>query len=88
MRSLIRSFWLVLVVTHGAVQLPAQSTKAELSGFIRDPMGLAVEGADVRLLNMGTDLEQSVLSGPDGQYHFRREDFFPEVDWEFSWERD
>jgi Carboxypeptidase regulatory-like domain len=61
---------IAVLLTHVGVRVDAQSTKVELSGLISDPSGLAVPGAEVRLLNMSTDAEQSVSSGPDGQYHF------------------
>ena len=70
MRKAICSFLMVTALAQAGAPLDAQSTKAELSGFVRDPEGLPVIGADVRLLNMNTDSEQSVSSGPAGQYHF------------------
>lgn len=48
----------------------AQSTKVELSGTVRDPAELPVQGADVRLMNTGTDVERSVSTDADGRYHF------------------
>src|SRR5688572_26032835 len=48
----------------------AQSTKVELSGIVRDPAGLPVEGAGVRLVNTGTEVEQSFSTGADGRYQF------------------
>src|SRR5262249_6940025 len=48
----------------------AQSTKVELSGTVRDPSGLAVAEADVRLTNDGTQSGFSTVTGPDGMYHF------------------
>src|SRR5262245_14232440 len=52
------------------VVLQAQSTKVELSGKVRDPAGLPVEGADVRLVNANTRTEQAYVTGADGEYHF------------------
>jgi len=65
-----RKVLMALVLVSVGVQLNAQSTKAELSGLVLDPASLPIAGADVRLLNMSTDAEQSVSSGPDGRYHF------------------
>ena len=48
----------------------AQSTKVELSGLVLDPAGLPVGGADVRLVNTGTEVEQSFSTGADGRYQF------------------
>src|SRR5688572_5721948 len=50
--------------------LSAQSTKVELSGVVRDPGGLPVPGAEVRLLHNATQTEQSTATGTDGTYHF------------------
>src|SRR5262245_8368752 len=61
---------LIVLVAYCCGTLPAQSTKVELSGTITDPAALPVEGAEVRLLNMNTDVTQSVSSGNDGRYHF------------------
>ncbi|HET9216367.1 MAG TPA: TonB-dependent receptor, partial [Terriglobia bacterium] len=56
-----------------AVVMPevyAQSTKVELSGTVRDPAELPVQGAEVRLVHTGTDVERSVATDADGRYHF------------------
>jgi hypothetical protein len=50
--------------------LHAQPTKVELSGIVRDPAGLPIEGAAIRLMNTSTDAEQSTATGGDGRYHF------------------
>jgi len=50
--------------------LQAQSTKVELSGTVKDPAALAVEGADVKLLNMGTGAERAYVTASNGEYHF------------------
>src|SRR5262249_21671313 len=50
--------------------LQAQSTKAELFGVIRDPNGLAVNGAAVDLINTGADAKLSIESDTNGAYHF------------------
>jgi hypothetical protein len=51
-------------------QVYAQSTKAEISGTVRDSAELPVHGADVRLVNSGTDAERSVATDANGRYHF------------------
>jgi len=48
----------------------AQSTKAELSGIVRDPAKLPVEGAWVELANTGTRVTALAVTAPDGAYHF------------------
>jgi len=60
---------LVMVLVFG-IGLRAQSTKVELSGSVRDPAALSVEGAEVKLLNANTQAEQSFVTGVDGVYHF------------------
>src|SRR5262245_26122785 len=59
----------VMTLVCGTV-LEAQSTKVEFSGVVRDPAGLPVEGAEVKLLNANTQAEQADVSGGDGTYHF------------------
>src|SRR2546428_1460138 len=60
---------LILLLSCDAAPLCGQSTKAELSGAVRDPAGLAVADADVRLINDGTQAELSTSTGRDGLYH-------------------
>lgn len=48
----------------------AQSTKAELLGTVRDPSGLAVRAAELRLTNVLTGLTASSTTGEDGRYLF------------------
>jgi len=50
--------------------IDAQSTKVELSGLVRDPSGLAVAGAGVRLQNIATEAEQTAVTDGEGRYHF------------------
>lgn len=50
--------------------LHGQATKVELSGVVRDPAGLAIESAAVRLVNAGTGFEQSTTTDSSGRYHF------------------
>lgn len=51
-------------------QLPAQSTKAELLGIVRDPAGLAVADARIELQNEATGLSLTQTAGGDGSYQF------------------
>jgi hypothetical protein len=50
--------------------IPLQSTKAELSGLVRDPAGLPVPGAEVRLLNTAMESENITTTGSNGIYRF------------------
>src|SRR5262249_60797579 len=47
-----------------------QSANVELSGGVRDPAGLTIEGADVKLVNANSQAERAYVSGADGEYHF------------------
>src|SRR5215510_13628480 len=60
---------LVMTLVRGAA-LQAQSTKVELSGTVRDPAGLPVADAEVKLVNANTQAEQAYVSGGNGEYHF------------------
>jgi len=62
-------FVVVMMMLVGSA-LQSQSTKVELSGIVSDPAALAVKGADVKLLNMGTGAEQAYVTGSNGEYHF------------------
>jgi hypothetical protein len=61
---------LVVVTLACGTVLRAQSTKVELSGTVRDPAGLPVQGAEVKLVNPNTQAEHAYVSGGDGEYHF------------------
>src|SRR5262245_28828366 len=68
--SRLRTAIVLLLTMQSVIVLAAQSTKVELTGLVRDPAGLPIEGAAVRLLNVNTQLEQSTNSTADGTYHF------------------
>lgn len=53
-----------------ALHLQAQSTKAELLGTVRDPGGLAVQAAAVKLTNLLTGWTASSHSSEDGGFLF------------------
>src|SRR5437867_12070645 len=61
---------MVLLCVATSASLAAQSTKVELSGTVRDPAGLPVPEAEVRLINDGIHVETSASTGNDGMYHF------------------
>src|SRR3954465_14404361 len=63
-------FALIIVFLLAAFPLRGQATKAELSGLIRDPNGLAISGVTIELTNTGTDTRLSMKSAQDGTYHF------------------
>jgi hypothetical protein len=65
---IVRIILYVLILE--AALLSAQSTKVELSGLVRDPAGLPVEGAEVQLLNTGLGAGQAGATASDGRYHF------------------
>jgi hypothetical protein len=51
-------------------RLNAQSTKAELSGVVRDPDGLPIEGASIYLVHAATESASFVSSENDGAFRF------------------
>ncbi|MEP7362318.1 MAG: TonB-dependent receptor [Acidobacteriota bacterium] len=53
-----------------AAGLHAQSTKAELGGTVRDPLGLAVNTASVELTNTATGTTLPTASDPSGAWRF------------------
>src|SRR4026209_337324 len=66
----MRQLSAVVLITLLSCTLHAQSTKVELAGNVSDPSGLAVPGAEIRLVNTNPQLEQSATTGNDGRYHF------------------
>src|SRR5262252_1423815 len=68
--GLVVGIVVVLMMMLVGSGLQAQSTKVELSGTVKDPAALAVEGADVKLLNMGTGAERAYVTASNGEYHF------------------
>jgi hypothetical protein len=66
--------WIAVVViallAPYELTLRAQSTKVELSVIVRDPSGLPVPAAEVRLTNVGKEAQQSATTEQDGRYHF------------------
>jgi Carboxypeptidase regulatory-like domain/TonB dependent receptor len=69
MKSAVLVVGVVMTLVCGTL-LQAQSTKVELSGSVRDPAGLPIEGAGVSLVNANTQGGQTYVTGPDGEYHF------------------
>src|SRR5262252_5425976 len=68
--GLVVGIVVVLMMMLVGSGLQAQSTKVELSGTVSDPAALPVEGADVKLLNVGTGAEQAYVTASNGEYHF------------------
>ncbi|HTM47876.1 MAG TPA: TonB-dependent receptor [Bryobacteraceae bacterium] len=66
----MRFFASVLLPALWVFTLPAQSTKAELFGIVRDPSGLPVSGVGVKLINSGTDAGLAMETDARGGYHF------------------
>src|SRR5262245_43257983 len=66
----MRAFLLILLAACAGIELRAQSTKAELFGVVRDPSSLAVENAEVRLVDRRTGAKQLASTDTEGRYHF------------------
>jgi hypothetical protein len=66
------SFLLVLGAIFAALGLSAsaQSNFGSIVGAVTDPTGAAVPGAQVTLVNAGTNATQNTTSGPGGTYTF------------------
>ncbi len=60
---------LLALLLYAAI-LDGQSTKSELSGVVRDPAGLPVESAIVKLIRTETGAIASITTATDGGYHF------------------
>jgi hypothetical protein len=60
----------VISVAGFCISARAQSTKVELSGLVEDPAALPVADAEVRLLNINTQVEQAAMTSEEGRYHF------------------
>src|SRR5450631_2169925 len=48
----------------------AQGTRATITGFVKDPVGAAVPGADMSLRSLGTSAVTKTITGTDGSYTF------------------
>jgi len=66
-RCAILGLWVASVL---AQLLPAQATKAELYGTVRDATGRTVPSAIVELLGHGDGQMRQSVAGMDGSYHF------------------
>jgi hypothetical protein len=68
----LRSLWTVLMlcvlVLVCAGLAVAQVNTANLSGTVTDPQGLAVNGAKVKVTNIGTGAERSTVTDDSGHY--------------------
>lgn len=63
--------WKVLLGFAAALAcVYAQTTTGTVSGFVSDPAGAAVAGANVQLINQGTGLALKAVSGEGGNYVF------------------
>jgi len=60
--------WKVLLGFAAALAcVYAQTTTGTVSGFVSDPAGAAVAGANVQLINQGTGLALKAVSGEGGR---------------------
>lgn len=66
--------YLVLATCLAAAPLLAQSTFGTILGTVRDPSGAAISGAQLTLLNTGTQGARSVTTDDNGDYAFRNID--------------
>ena len=59
---------ILLVVAFAGTSALAQTT--ELSGVVQDPQGAVVPGADVTLINQGTQNQRSTITDDQGRFRF------------------
>ncbi len=57
-----------LFTCAGTVMAQAQSTAADLAGFVRDPSGAVVSGATITARNTGTNFTRNATSNEEGFY--------------------
>jgi hypothetical protein len=65
-----RTLWVLAALLSAYLPLSAQSTKAELLGFVRDPTGLPVQMAAVELTSAATGVSTRSITSADGAYQF------------------
>jgi len=66
----VRAVAFFVLVALGAVNVPAQESRATLSGTITDPAGAVVAGASVTLTARATGVQTSATTDDDGQFRF------------------
>ncbi len=66
----MRAFVFCMLVALCAVNVPAQESRATLSGTITDPAGAVVAGASVVLTARATGVQTSSVSDGEGQFRF------------------
>lgn len=67
-RSLVRIFGMAALLLLGAASAFSQIGKAQISGHVTDPKGLAVSGAKVEIVNRDTSASQETESDETGHY--------------------
>ncbi|HXE81616.1 MAG TPA: TonB-dependent receptor [Vicinamibacterales bacterium] len=60
--------WLVLAAGMGAPEVAFSQTTATLTGIVVDQQGAALPGAELRIVNVITGLEQTTITGSDGSF--------------------
>ena len=59
---------ILALATLAATEMNAQSNTATVTGDVTDSTGAAIAGASITIRNIGTNLERSAGTGPDGAY--------------------
>ena len=66
----IRTFFLGLLLLAGmAGRLTAQAVNASVSGIVRDKTGSVIPNATIRVMNVGTNITQTVTTNSAGEYN-------------------
>src|SRR5580658_7640754 len=69
-RTAVVVFCLLLVFFLSPARSVAQSTFGSIVGTVKDSSGALVAGASVRLTNLGTAAERTVITDQHGDYSF------------------
>src|SRR5215813_12591109 len=68
MRYFTSLLWRVALVLVFCMSLPAQLTVSTIRGTAIDTSGASVSGADITLVNVGTNIQRSVLTNESGDF--------------------
>jgi hypothetical protein len=71
LRKLILNIFFTICFLSGANSIFAQGTTGQLSGVVTDPNGAVVQGANVSITNVETNLSRQTTTGDDGIYSFQ-----------------
>jgi Carboxypeptidase regulatory-like domain/TonB-dependent Receptor Plug Domain len=68
LRLLFLTLAILAVCQFGVITLKAQSDNGSITGFVRDPTGSVIQGADISVKNEATSDERKVKTNDSGHY--------------------